>query len=66
MTTEDLARSYLTKAKKRLKVLDLLLNEEDYSDVIRESRRSLSFAQKECYDLLELNHQNFMMLVFFS
>lgn len=36
MANLTLAQSYLLKAKKRLKVLDLLFAEEAYSDVIRE------------------------------
>ena len=35
MTNISLAKSYLIKAEKRLKILDVLLKEEDYSDVIR-------------------------------
>ena len=33
MTTTDLAKSYLTKAKKRLRALEVLFAEDDYSDV---------------------------------
>ncbi|MFN3480234.1 MAG: HEPN domain-containing protein [Thermodesulfovibrionales bacterium] len=46
MTTEDLARSYLFKAEKRLKVLNLLLEEEDYSDVIREAQETVELSLK--------------------
>ena len=38
MTNLDLAQSYLVKARKRLKVLDVLMAEEDFSDVVREAR----------------------------
>jgi HEPN domain-containing protein len=46
MTTEDLAKSYLIKAQKRLKVLDLLLKEEDYSDVVREAQETVELCTK--------------------
>ncbi|NOY63788.1 MAG: HEPN domain-containing protein [Nitrospirae bacterium] len=46
MTSEDLARSYLSKAEKRLKVLALLLKEEDYSDVIREAQELVELCVK--------------------
>ena len=37
MTNVDLASSYLLKARTRLKVLDVLFAEDDFSDVIREA-----------------------------
>jgi HEPN domain-containing protein len=46
MTNNELARSYLFKAGKRLKVLALLLQESDFSDVIRESQEVVELAQK--------------------
>ncbi len=46
MTNLDLALSYITKARKRLKVLDVLLDEQDYSDVIRESQEIVELATK--------------------
>lgn len=46
MTNVDLAASYLLKAQKRLKVLDLLLSEEDYSDVVREAQELVELCQK--------------------
>ena len=46
MTNNELARSYLFKAGKRLKVLDLLLQERDFSDVIREAQEVVERAQK--------------------
>jgi len=46
VTSEDLARSYLSKAEKRLKVLALLLKEEDYSDVIREAQELVELCVK--------------------
>ncbi len=46
MTTDDLAKSYLIKATKRLKVLDLLLKEEDYSDVVREAQEIVELCTK--------------------
>ena len=46
MTSLTLARSYLLKAKKRLRVLDVLLAEEAYSDVIREAQELVELALK--------------------
>ena len=46
MTAESLGRSYFTKAKKRLKILDLLISEEDYSDVVREAQEIVELALK--------------------
>jgi HEPN domain-containing protein len=41
-----LAQSYLLKAVKRLKVLTLLLDEEAYSDVVREAQELVELALK--------------------
>ncbi|MBI3393700.1 MAG: HEPN domain-containing protein [Nitrospirae bacterium] len=46
MTSVSLARSYIEKAVKRLKVLDLLLQEEAYSDVVREAQEAVELALK--------------------
>ncbi len=46
MTNHDLARSYLIKAEKRLKILEVLLREEDYSDVVRESQEVVELSLK--------------------
>ncbi len=46
MTNMDLALSYITKARKRLKILDVLLAEQDYSDVIREAQEIVELATK--------------------
>lgn len=46
MENVTLARSYLEKARVRLKVLDLLLDEEAYSDVVRESQEAVEIALK--------------------
>lgn len=46
MTNRTLAQSYLLKAKKRLKVLEVLLKEEAYSDVIREAQELVELALK--------------------
>jgi HEPN domain-containing protein len=46
MTNRTLALSYLNKATKRLKVLDVLLAEEAYSDVIREAQELVELALK--------------------
>lgn len=46
MTNESLARSYLKKATDRMKVLDLLLGERAYSDVVREAQELVELAMK--------------------
>ena len=46
MTNVTLAQSYLIKAQKRLKILDLLLTEEAYSDVVREAQEIVELALK--------------------
>jgi HEPN domain-containing protein len=46
MKNLSLAKSYLGKAQKRLKILPLLLNEEDYSDVVREAQEIVELALK--------------------
>ncbi|MEW6687081.1 MAG: HEPN domain-containing protein [Candidatus Edwardsbacteria bacterium] len=46
MTTKHLAQSYLIKAEKRLKGLDILFQEEDYSDVVREAQEIVELCLK--------------------
>lgn len=46
MTTEGLSKSYLVRAKKRLKILDVLFQEEVYSDVVREAQEIVELALK--------------------
>jgi HEPN domain-containing protein len=46
VTNESLGRSYLRKANDRLKVLDLLLKEGGYSDVVREAQELVELALK--------------------
>jgi hypothetical protein len=46
MTNRSLATSYLIKARKRLLVLELLLREEAYSDVVREAQELVELALK--------------------
>lgn len=46
MTAANLAQSYLLKAGKRLKILDVLVNEEDYSDVVREAQEIVELSLK--------------------
>lgn len=46
MTNQSLATSYLAKATSRLKLLPLLLSDEDYSDVIREAQEIVELALK--------------------
>ncbi len=46
MTFSELARSYLEKAGKRRRVLDVLLEEHAYSDVVREAQELVELALK--------------------
>lgn len=46
MRNDDLSKSYLIKAEKRLKILDVLLNEEAYSDVVREAQEIVELSLK--------------------
>ena len=46
MTNGSLAESYLFKASKRLKILPVLLEEETYSDVVREAQEVVELALK--------------------
>ena len=46
MTNTSLAQSYLLKAQKRLKILTVLLDEQAYSDVIREAQEIVEPALK--------------------
>lgn len=46
MTSQDLARSYLVKARARLKALAVLRDAEDHSDVVREAQELVELALK--------------------
>lgn len=46
MITRDLAISYFLKAEKRLKMLNLLFKEDDYSDVVREAQEIVELCLK--------------------
>lgn len=46
MTSLSLARSYFQKARKRLRALGTLLEDEAYSDVIREAQELVELAVK--------------------
>jgi len=46
VTNITLAKSYITKATKRLKILDVLLAEEAFSDVVREAQEIVELALK--------------------
>lgn len=46
MTNISLAQSYLKKSEKRLKILGILFDEEDYSDVVREAQEIVELALK--------------------
>ncbi len=46
MTSDLLGQSYFMKAEARLKVLTLLVEEKDYSDVVREAQEIVELALK--------------------
>ncbi|MFZ5909710.1 MAG: HEPN domain-containing protein [Chloroflexota bacterium] len=46
MNNVTLAQSYLVKAQKRLKILDVLLDESAFSDVMREAQEIVELALK--------------------
>lgn len=46
MTNVTLAQSYFIKASKRLKILPVLMEEEAYSDVVREAQEIVELALK--------------------
>ena len=46
MTNSSLARSYLGKAEQRLKILPILQDSGDYSDVIREAQEIVELCTK--------------------
>lgn len=46
MTNVSLAQSYLIKARKRLKILPVLMDEMAYSDVVREAQEIVELALK--------------------
>ena len=46
MTNVDLAAAYLSKARSRLDVLDLLIGKGAYSDVVREAQEIVELATK--------------------
>lgn len=46
MNNATLAQSYLLKSQKRLKILDVLLDESAYSDVMREAQEIVELALK--------------------
>lgn len=46
MTNQTLAGSYLQKAEVRVKVIDLLMEEKAYSDVIREAQEAVELSLK--------------------
>jgi len=46
MTSSELAKSYIEKATKRRRVLEVLMEEEAYSDVVREAQELVELALK--------------------
>jgi len=46
MNIPTLAQSYLEKASKRLRILEVLMEEEAYSDVVREAQEIVELALK--------------------
>lgn len=66
MNNLALAHSYLVKAQKRLKILDVLLAEEAYSDVIREAQEIVELALKGMLHRWVLSRPNGTTLVLLS
>jgi HEPN domain-containing protein len=52
VTGDELARSYLEKARLRLRVLDLLVEEGGWSDVVREAQELVELALKAALRLI--------------
>ncbi len=46
MTSRTLGESYIWKAERRLRVLDVLMEEKAYSDVVREAQEAVELALK--------------------
>ncbi|HEY8487357.1 MAG TPA: HEPN domain-containing protein [Limnochordales bacterium] len=46
MTSQTLGEAYLWKAQRRLRVLDVLMEEQAYSDVVREAQEVVELALK--------------------
>lgn len=46
MTTDELAAAYFEKARKRIRVLEVLQEQEAYSDVVREAQELVELALK--------------------
>ena len=46
MTNIDLAANYILKAKARIDILTLLMEKQDYSDVVREAQEIVELATK--------------------
>jgi HEPN domain-containing protein len=59
MTNKTLAGSYRIKAEKRLKILPVLLQEEAYSDVIREAQEIVELALKGMLRQIGIDPPNF-------
>lgn len=43
MTSDALGQAYLWKAESRLRVLDVLMEEQSYSDIVREAQEIVSW-----------------------
>lgn len=52
VTNRSLALAYIEKAQKRLRVLDVLLEENAYSDVVREAQEVVELALKAMLRLI--------------
>lgn len=55
MTGDELARSYVQKASARRRVLDVLMEEEAYSDVVREAQELVELALKAALRLVGID-----------
>jgi hypothetical protein len=57
VTVDELARAYVTRVSKRRRVLEVLLEEEAYSAVVRETQELVELG----FALWALTHPNGMM-----
>lgn len=55
VTNRSLALAYLEKAQKRLRVLEVLLEEQAYSDVVREAQEVVELALKAMLRLVGID-----------
>ena len=61
MKNLSLAKSYLDKTQKRLKILGMLPEEDPYSDIVREAQEIVELALKGMLRQIGIEPQNGMM-----